>query len=262
MKCLLSVMLAALLTVGVPVVAHAGLSEGKSDTCKVMTPLERPLLMSISYGKRINTGGNDNPGWFGRQKAAHNDLTIRMAYFVCHHWGIYGDLSFGGAPEWTPPVAGVEWTEFYQCTPFPELSVATSVGVMYRYESGRWQLFGRLGYGQIGLGNVSLDGLTDGMVRWEADRRVGSCYLDGGLSVGYRASRVISWLFDVHYRKPVCNRTSHVQIRQILYDDKGDGVMETTWRSTSRSWGENLTISIGIQLQCELSGSGKKKKDK
>ena len=241
------------------------------DSCQAIKPLVRPMLLSVTYGRRFNTGGNENPDWFGRQRLTHSDLTFRLGVFVCRHWGIYGNLSFGGADNWIPPI-GPKWQDELICgIPIP--SAAASTGIMYRYEAGRWQWFARLGYGYISIGSASLinkpDMRTDdssitnnivGHSSWEASKSTGAAYADFGITAGFRTSRVVSIVLDVNYHLPVLNNVSYVTIKETQYFDYNKPTMENEWHFTSKSWGNNLTVSAGVQFQCELSGSRKKKK--
>lgn len=239
-------------------------------TPTVIKPLERPLLFSITYGKRINTGGNDNADWFGRQKLAHNALTFRLTYFVYRHWAIYGELGFGGKPGWTPPFGGPVWMSESKCGLGLDCSLLSCAGVVYRYEHGRWQFYARAAYGimsfdldsYFSVGDMegsSLIGDAFGENRWTARRSIAADCVCGGLSFGYRTSRTVSIVLDVNYSYPV-RAKSEVAIKNESGPSYREVDNSINWYRTSRSWGNNLTVSVGIQFQGELSKAHRQKK--
>lgn len=181
---------------------------------------------------------------------------------------MFGEIIIGGSDDWAPPF-GSKWERDFECGIGIEAAVL-SAGIMYRSEWGRWQLFARAGYGCAALGHgkyynvIDYDCYEPSLIdelsmtwehEWEVYRFVGCNFVGLGLTLGYRTSRVTSLLFDVAYRYPV-KSCSEITVQNFHMDGRD---ISTEWSNvSSRSWGNNLTVSVGIQFQCELSGTRKK----
>lgn len=225
----------------------------------VFKPFNRPLILSASYGKNINTGGNDNEYWFGQQRGVVNEIAIRLAYIFSPHWGIYGDFYFNSCSDWTPPLDMEWWENDDYCI---RTSGGAGLGAMYRFEHRRWQFYARAGFG---IGNRGEGPDLTHYIDYENEESPHNCkeiiqalrltsvnYVNIGVTGGYRLSRVISLIMDINYHYPCTS--SKVEINHKTNPSNGSRptfIDRQTY--TSRSWGNNLAISIGIQFQCELS---------
>ncbi len=227
----------------------------KTPADSVMTPMKRPFILSAIYGRCINTGGNDNEYWFGRQNDNRGEFTIRATGMFSHHWGVFGEMTFGsGGEEWTPPIEG-DWYYEVMCGNVFD-TFGMGIGMMYRYEYKRWQLFARIGTGFCNIDGQAkyqlLDEESDEQTSdsynsvLHAERFTRPVYVNFGITGGYRISRVCSVIFDVNYRYP------YTSSKVYIIPELGNDTYEPK-TYTSRSWGNNITFSIGVQLQCELS---------
>ena len=230
----------------------------------IFKTFKRPLFLSTSFGKTISFGEDDNEYWFGKQPAVYNEFAFRLTYFVVSHWGIYADLYFGPNGEWTPPI-DVKWRYEEACGLY--LSAGMGIGCMYRYEHKRWQLFTRAGIGACTIAYAS-DLIYhigyDDNIRFEdykeplsvnvvsASRITSPSYINLGVTGGYRLSRGISLILDLNYRYPISSSKVKISYETTWLDSALPQVTNSK-TYTSRSWGNNLTVSVGIQLQCELS---------
>lgn len=107
-------------------------------------------------------------------------------------------------------------------------------------EIGRWQLMPRIGIGRMSAGgSEKTQTIEDTTYKLEISRS--STFLNPGISAGYRTSNLCSIILDVSYRCPLqsCNTTYTV-----------------TETVKSRSWSNDLSVSVGIQLHM---GLGKKR---
>ena len=107
-------------------------------------------------------------------------------------------------------------------------------------EIGRWQLMPRVGIGRMSAGgSEKTQTIEDTTYKLEISRS----------SAGYRTSNLCSIILDVSYRCPLqsCNTTYTVTEPDL------PSVTETV---KSRSWSNDLSVSVGIQLHM---GLGKKR---
>lgn len=229
----------------------------------VCIPFKRPLMIAVTYGRSINTGGNDNEYWFGRQPSNRGEFTIRAAYSLFSHWSIYGDMVFSSGGNWTPPI-DIEWLAESSCG-LPG-SAGMGAGIMYRYENNRWQFFTRAGIGACAMDNADdyihyiyednnyeENDVSSPKIKEiiEAQRLICPTYINFGLTGSYRLTRELNLVLDINYRYPYTS--AKVKITRETYNDDGRTEIIDCQTYHSRSWGNNLTISIGFQFQCELS---------
>lgn len=134
---------------------------------------------------------------------------------------------------------------------FPGLSrikPSASIGIGYMEEIGRWQLMPRIGIGRMSAGgSEKTQTIEDTTYKLEISRS--STFLNPGISAGYRTSNLCSIILDVSYRCPLqsCHTTYTVTEPDL------PSVTETV---KSRSWSNDLSVSVGIQLHM---GLGKKR---
>ncbi|MDE6369686.1 MAG: hypothetical protein K2K94_10670, partial [Muribaculaceae bacterium] len=202
---------------------------------------------------------NDNEYWFGKQASNKGELTFRMSYSFISHWSIYADLFFGSGTRWTPPPI-LDWEYDFVCG--ISFSAGIGAGAMYHITHGRWQLFTRAGIGKssstttnyvyrIGGEDYEHDENNKYREAMHAYLWYSPSYVNFGITGGYRLSHFWSLILDLNYRYPYTS--SKVQItRETDIVNKQPEVLDRE-NHYSRSWGNNLTISIGFQLQCELS---------
>ncbi|WP_300805073.1 hypothetical protein [uncultured Duncaniella sp.] len=255
-------------------VETSGKKEREKEDLNV--PLEKPIIMTLTFGKCINMGGHENSEWLGRRRGQTNELDWRFAYFFLRHWGMYVDCAIYGssiASDCGPLLEKQLGTKFHQddeCGAIFAGAIA-GIGITYRMEWNRWQLLLRGGIGTIGMNDSWTStrdyDLTDDpgydrwempYTRWECNRYLSPSFLNGGLTIGYRMSRVFSVILDINYRHTVGEKAymcltkyeyAHTEDdfepRELIHFDK-----------SSRAWGRDLTVSIGLQLQVESSKKG------
>lgn len=236
-------------------------------------PFEKPVVMALTFGKCINMGGHENSEWLGRRRGQTNELDWRFAYFFLRHWGMYVDCAIYGssiASDCGPLLEKQLGTKFYEeeeCGPTVPGAIC-GIGISYRMEWNRWQLFLRGGYGVIGIGDIWRSrpdyGLTDDpendrwekpYTEWECKRYLSPYFLNGGLTIGYRVSRLFSVILDINYRHPI-GRKAYMCLTKYEYAHTEEGFEDRElihFDKTSRAWGRDLTVSIGLQLQAETS---------
>ena len=81
----------------------------------------------------------------------------------------------------------------------------------------------------------------------------------GGLTVGYRLSRVVSLVLDMDYRHRIGMADDMVIEKKLDGEDGEDIILERSVHKT-KVFGKELALRLGFQFQCELSGSGKKRR--
>lgn len=87
---------------------------------------------------------------------------------------------------------------------------------------------------------------------------VAPCVVVGGLTVGYRLSRVVSLVLDMDYRHRI-GKADDMDVEKILEGEDGEETILDRSVHKTKVFGKELSMRLGFQFQCELSGSGKKK---
>ncbi len=252
--------------------ASISLSAGTADTLTVETnrfaPMKRPYIMDLTIGKIIHTGGDPGVPYFGHRKSVNTEVSLRLAGFFNKYIGAYGSMAFCGVPwkdRWKP---GDGYDLEVDDDPMA-MSITSLIqgGVIFRYEIRRWQLYTRLGLGARGMAcdtyyyyKLHLNGDVD----YDSDHIrtkliVRPFAVVGGLTVGYRLSRVVSLVLDVDYRYRIGNADDMV-IEKILDGEDGEEIMLERSVHKTKVFGKELSVRLGFQFQCELSGQRKKKK--
>lgn len=221
----------------------------------IYKPLKRPLTVSVTYGRSINTGGNDNEYWFGRQPGNHGELGIQLSYLFINHCGIFADMYFSAGGNWVPPI-DIEWMNAESCGPVG--SMGMGVGLMYRFENYRWQFFARTGIGSCSIDNAddlfhniteeNNDSKTIITEVLEARRLTCPSYVNFGITGGYRLTHELSIVLDVNYRYPYTSSTVIISRKTWPSEDEPSQVINQQMYH-SRSWGNNITISLGFRVQ-------------
>lgn len=249
--------------------ASMSLSAGTTDTLMVKTDrfatMKRPYIIDLTIGKIIHTGGDPGVPYFGRRKSVNTEVSLRMAGFFNKYIGAYGSIALCGVPckdRWEPG-DGFDHAVEYESNLLTSLIQA---GAIFRYEICRWQLYARLG---LGIRPMAYDtyyyykSLPDGEVDYDSEYIktkliVGPCVVVGGLTVGYRLSRVVSFVLDVDYRHRIGMADDMVIEKKLDGEDGEEIILERSVHKT-KVFGKELALRLGFQFQCELSGSGKKK---
>ncbi|WP_294547767.1 hypothetical protein [uncultured Bacteroides sp.] len=213
--------------------------------------LQRPFIMSFSIGPNFNTGGNDYSEWFGSRANIATQFDWRMNVSFARHWCAYLDLGITFFKLQTNDLGENIATALIDKLLFPGLSKikpSISTGITYIAEKGRWQFMPKAGIGWMSAGYSNKTKTIDGKeYQLEIDRS--PMFFNAGASIGYRTSNLCSVILDINYRCPIqsCKATYTTTSLDL------PPVIETM---KSHSWANDLSISLGIQLQLEM----KKKK--
>ena len=193
---------------------------------------------------------------------------MQLAGFFNSHIGAYGMYSLRSNPwkyEWFPD------PEFDNCRVVEEcgipLGVAIQLGGIYRYEIHRWQFSARLGVGVRGMGGNEYyfyksdsEGEPDYQAECiHASGGAAPFIVSGGLVVGFRTSRTVSLILEVECRHRF-GRPDRMTHKNILRGEDGSETVlkETTYKSYS--FGKEMVVRLGVQFQCEINRTNKKKK--
>lgn len=247
-----------------------------ADTAR-FRPLKRPYIMSLTIGKQFHMGSRPDALLFGDRKSVNTEMSLRLAGFFNSFVGAYGQIDVCGDPwksDWQP-VPGFDFESYeIECGLGYAFSFtwAITAGAIFRYELQRWQFFGRVG---IGTRSLAYDDLyahpyrdfeypaDAGEEYYRAERNIGRFIMEGGFTFGYRTSRYVSIIMDINYRHRIGCPDEVVLSAMRLKDGNSwysdeDPVFERRSFKT-KAFGNELIVLVGAQLQCELSGSGKKK---
>lgn len=233
-----------------PVTAQEKKSASTEKKNRKMEVFQRPFIWSFSIGPNFNTGGNDYSEWFGSRAKVATQFDGRMNVSFARHWCAYLDFGITFFKIQTND-SGENIAAALSDKIFPGLSKikpSISVGVTYIAEKGRWQFMPRTGIGWMSVGYSNKTKTIDGKdYQLEIDRS--PMFFNMGTSIGYRTSNPCSIILDINYR---CPMQSSKAISTITSSDLPP-VIETM---KSRSWTNDLSVSLGIQYQLEM----KKKK--
>ena len=197
-----------------------------------------PFIMSFSIGPNFNTGGSEHIEYFGSRAdvATQFDwrIDIGLSFFKIQTDDVWSNIAQTIGDKLLPGLSRIK--------------PSASIGIGYMEEIGRWQLMPRVGIGRMSAGgSEKTQTIEDTTYKLEISRS--STYLNPGISAGYRTSNLCSIILDVSYRCPLqsCNTTYTVTEPDL------PSVTETV---KSRSWSNDLSVSVGIQLHM---GLGKKR---
>lgn len=209
--------------------------------------LRRPFTMSLSVGPNFNTGGSDYPEWFGSRADVVTQFDWRMNVSFARHWCAYLDLGVSFFKIQTDDLGENIAAAIIDKFLFPGLSKikpSISTGVTYIAEKGRWQFMPRAGIGWMSAGNSNKTKTIDGKeYRLEINRS--PMFFNVGTSLGYRTSNVCSVILDINYRCPM-------QSCKATYTTTASNLPPVTGTMKSRSWTNDLSVSLGIQFQLEM----------
>lgn len=213
--------------------------------------MQRSFMMSFSLGSNFNTGGNDYSEWFGSRADVATQFDMRMNVAFARNWCAYFDLGLSFYKVQTDDlVQNIGNALLDELIPgLSKIKPSVALGVSYIVERNRWQLMPRVGIGWMSAGcssdnSTTVDGKT---TRLEIDRS--PMFFNAGTSIGYRTSNKCSVIFDVSYRFPM-------QSCKAIHTTTLPDIPPVIVTNKSHSWANDLSVSIGIQLQMDL----KKKK--
>lgn len=202
-----------------------------------------PFMMSFSLGPNFNTGGSDYAEWFGSRADVVTQFDWRMNVPLFRHWCAYLDLGISFFSIQTDYLAENIASAFFDKL-FPGLSKikpSISTGITYVVEKRKWQFMPRAGIGLTGAGNSKNGKSADGKM-YELDVNRSTMFFNAGASIGYRTSNLCSFILDINYRCPL-------QDCKATYTTTLPDLPPVTEVMKSRSWANDLSVSLGIQLQ-------------
>lgn len=209
--------------------------------------LRRPFTMSLSVGPNFNSGGSDYPEWFDSRADVVTQFDWRMNISFARHWCAYLDLGVSFFKIQTDDLGENIATAVVDKFLFPGLSKikpSISTGITYIAEKGRWQFMPRAGIGWMSAGNSNKTKTIDGKeYRLEINRS--PMFFNVGTSIGYRTSNICSVILDINYRCPM-------QSCKATYTTTASNLPPVTETMKSRSWTNDLSVSLGIQFQLEM----------
>lgn len=202
-----------------------------------------PFMMSFSIGPNFNTGGSDYAEWFGSRADVVTQFDWRMNVPFFRHWCAYLDLGVSFFNIQTDNLGDNIAGAFIDML-FPGLSKikpSVSTGITYVLEKKKWQFMPRAGIGLMGAGNSSQTKSVDGKI-YQLEINRSSMFFNTGASIGYRTSNLCSFILDINYRYPL-------QDCKATYTTTLPDLPPVTEVLKSRSWANDLSVSLGIQLQ-------------
>ena len=117
---------------------------------------------------------------------------------------------------------------------------AAAAGLAYTISVERWRIIPRAGIGVISMGSYHKSS-TVGDTTKRLDKDISPMFVNAGVSAGYRLSRLCTLFLDASYRCPVQRATATYTLT------RPDTPAETL-DATSRSWGNDLTLSLGVKF--------------
>ncbi len=214
-----------------------------------ITSFQRPLLMSISIGPNFNTGGSDYPEWFGSRPQVVTQFDWRTSVAFARHWCAYINIGASFFGIQTDNSGENIVTAFFDelFLGISKIKPSINAGISHLTEKGRWQFMPRAGIGVASTSNTKRTKKINGKeYKTEIDRS--PIFFNAGTTIGYRTSNICSFIVDINYRCPIqsCKATYTILDTPPVTEIK-----------KSRSWANDLSISVGLQVQTELK---KKKK--
>lgn len=247
-------LLTLILALGTLLSLSAATSSADSVDMGALTPIHRPITTQLLLGSNFRIGPQPDQAIFGNRQPVAFGFGLRMSGYFTPHWGAYGDihLKFYRTRYLTPSFSD-KFTEAIAEMFFPGISHikgSLGAGVTYRYEHGRWQLYPRLGLGWH-MGTHSTKSTSDKQHTITLERDNSVLYLATGIAFGFRTSRVCSLILDINFQQPLTAAKATFTTSQN--SSAGEGPKEVTSFST-HALGRDLTLSLGIQFQTDLSG--------
>ncbi len=203
---------------------------------------EVPFTFAISLGPNFNTGGSQSAEWFGSRPATAMQMDIMMNLAIVRRLSLYLDLgiTFFEIRQQSAdkdPVAAIIGELF---SPVSSMKPSAAAGLAYTISVERWRIIPRAGIGVISMGSYHKSS-TVGDTTKRLDKDISPMFVNAGVSAGYRLSRLCTLFLDASYRCPVQRATATYTLT------RPDTPAETL-NATSRSWGNDLTLSLGVKF--------------
>lgn len=213
---------------------------------------ERPLMMSLSIGPNFNTGGSEHSDYFGTRPDVTTQFNWRISGAFACHWAAYAELGMSFFRVKTDNVVNniMEDLLSMMSLGLTKIKPSLGAGITYIAEKGRWQFQPRVGIGWMNAGNSDRNTEINGKEsRLNISRS--PWFANAGASIGYRMSKVCSTILDVNYRHPLqaCKATYTTQLPEE---------QPVTTVRKSRSWANDLSVSLGIQVQMDMRAKKQK----
>lgn len=223
-----------------------GINKNKKEKSKI-TSSQRPFMMSFSIGPNFNTGGSDYSEWFGSRANVATQFDWRMNVSFARHWCAYLDLGISFFKIQTNDLGENIAEALMDKFLFPGISKikpSISTGITYIAEKGRWQFMPRAGIGLTSAGNSNKT-TSIGEKTYQLKINRSYMFFNTGASLGYRTSNLCSVIFDINYRYPM-------RSCKAIYTTTVSDLPPVAETMKSRSWANDLSVSLGIQLQLEM----------
>lgn len=239
----------------------------------------RTLTFSTTAGAMFNTGGNDNATWFGKIHPVNGSIDFRLSYYFKTSWGVYADLAITPDMEdWTFPDSE-NYGYGSQCAFDEGLNCGLSLGIGAVYRkvfSKRWQVYGRFGFttmaGPRQRQNNYFYGYTDEVFDennpYPEPSSFNEVHFNGstfGIELGtgayFSINRIFGIICDIKYRQRIGSRAivrwEHFEGEEGPHGYRYKEVEHINHRS--KSWGNFLTLSLGVQLKFDFHRKPKAK---
>lgn len=237
----------SLFVIGLEPISAQEKSEHTTTTEKTATQTTgKPFIMAVSLGPNFNMGGNDHAEWFGSRADVSTQFDLRMHVPFTPHWSAYMNMGLSFFHIRTDDVIqNIVQTVFDKFLPgLSKVKPSIALGLSYLTEKDRWLLMPRAGIGWMSVESTDKSKTINNQTEHLKISR-SSLFGNVGTALGYRTSKVCSLILDVNYRCPL-------QSAKATYTTSTTDSPTVTTRYKSRSWANDLSVSIGIQLQTDL----------
>ncbi len=214
--------------------------------------LEKPFMMVFSAGANLNTGGRHNSEVFGYRPDAATQINFRFNIGFHRNWNVYADLGCTfysiQADPYFDQLGDLLMNLFMPGV--NKIHPSFSIGASYLSQVGRWQFMPRIGAGCQAVRTNNQSKERNG-IKTTVKREIAPYFIEGGFGVGFRTSRVCSLIFDICYHHPL-------ESASLTVSTSGSN-QDSTEKFKSNSWANDLSLSLGFQLQTDLSRSKRAK---
>ena len=209
-------------------------------------PMERPFTMAISFGPGFNPGASSIPEPFGKRPQVAPEFDFRIGYPLRHHWSAFLDLGLSFYPMKADNMAEAIGTALANAIlpGFGSVHPSASAGIFRLSQFGCFLLIPRAGLGWMHVKKGTGYPFKADSTRVTIARNISSPTINLGISAGYRTSRLCSLILDAGWSCPLRRSTATVTTVS--------GASTETVRYTSRAWGNDFTVSVGLQFNVEL----------
>lgn len=199
------------------------------------------VILSVSMGTNIHTGGNEHPECFATRADVATQFDMRMNVFLSDCWSVYGDfgLTFFKLQKKSPGLFEEIFDALFDVA--LRFNPSLGVGASYMAEFGRFNLMPRAGLGYQLYAGDSNHTKQMNSVTYKSNVRRSSFFANAGCAFEYRLTEMWGLLFDVNYRYPLQSAKAKYTVQEA-----DTPPVKQNW--SSRSWTNDLSISLGIQL--------------